>query len=254
MIKPFFLCDLDDTLFQTQRKIAQYGYPESVQSAAVDQSGKARSFMTQMQAHWVEWLLESTNLIPVTARGTEEISRVLIPFKGWKITTHGAVILDATNQPDADWRSHIESSLAPYQEILKHKQALLTQRFEAAGIQAWARMNVEYDDLNIYLVAKHTDSNKIDELYHLCDQIDEQTGLEGFYVHRNSNNIAWLPNCIEKAHATQFLLAKIREQFPHTPIVGFGDSISDHGFLKQCDWFGMPNHGQMYEELNSTLK
>ncbi|SET46897.1 hypothetical protein [Thorsellia anophelis] len=254
MFKPIFLCDLDDTLFQTQRKITEYGYSAAFKTAAIDQTGKARSFMTKTQYNWINWLLTSTQLIPITARGTEEISRVQISFQDWKITTHGAVILDKNNQPDIVWREHIELELAKYQDILKQKQALLEQRIESSGIDAWVRMNTEYDKLNIYLVAKHRDSKKIEELYQLCNQIDKETGLEGFYVHRNSNNIAWLPNCIEKGHATRFLLSKLRELQPDTPVLGLGDSVSDHTFLKQCDWFGMPSHGQLFEVFNSTIK
>ncbi len=49
--------------------------------------------MTQEQAMLVDWMLEHADLIPVTARGTEEMSRVTIPFHSWAITTHGAAVV-----------------------------------------------------------------------------------------------------------------------------------------------------------------
>ena len=43
-------------------------------SGALDRSLKPRSFMTEEQGMFTDWLLANSELIPVTARGTEEIS------------------------------------------------------------------------------------------------------------------------------------------------------------------------------------
>lgn len=254
MHKPLFLVDLDDTLFQTKRKMLGRGENTSqVFTAAVDQKFQARSFMNQEQANFVDWLLETATLIPITARGTEEISRVTIPFNSWKITTHGAVVINPAGQYDAKWKEQILFQLEPYQEKILQKQKYLTDAFEQAGIAAWARINYEYDNTAIYLVAKHTDSSKIQELYSIADKVDAELGLEGFYVHRNDNNIAWIPSCIEKGKAAKFLIEQLRKEYEHTPIIGLGDSLSDYSFLKLCTWLGMPKQGQLTEKLVQAI-
>lgn len=252
-IKPIILTDLDDTLFQTKRKIEINGYSEAFEMAAFDREMQPRSFFTEKQSIFTKWLLDTTILIPVTARGTEEFSRVKIPFNSFKITTHGAVILDENNQPLATWKELITEALKPVQSILQEKQKLLSDKFKHHKINAWARINTEYDNTNIYLVAKHKDSSQIKELYDLCDEIDKETGLDGFYIHRNDNNIAWLPKSIEKSNATRFLISLLEQTYPNSPIIGFGDSISDYSFLQLCDWYGTPNKGQLHNKLSSNM-
>lgn len=78
MNKPVVLSDLDDTLFQTRRKMVDELALEPFRTGAVDRTLNPRSFMTEEQSMLVDWLLEQAELIPVTARGTEEISRVRI--------------------------------------------------------------------------------------------------------------------------------------------------------------------------------
>ncbi len=80
MNKPVVFSDLDDTLFQTRRKMVDELALEPFRTGALDRSLTPRSFMTEEQAMLVDWLLEHADLIPVTARGTEEISRVQIPL------------------------------------------------------------------------------------------------------------------------------------------------------------------------------
>ncbi|NLW03928.1 MAG: hypothetical protein GX029_01665, partial [Pseudomonadaceae bacterium] len=118
---------------------------------------------------------------------------------------------------------------------------------------AWARINSEYDGTAIYLVAKHTDSTRLDELYAVAQQVTEELGLDDFYVHTNSNNIAWLPHCIEKGLAAQYLIDKLRTKQGSVPILGLGDSLSDHSFLRHCSWFGMPKQSQLASYLSNAL-
>lgn len=113
MNKPVVLSDLDDTLFQTRRKMVDELALEPFRTGAVDRTLNPRSFMTEEQSMLVDWLLEQAELIPVTARGTEEISRVRIPFHSWAITTHGAVILTPEGKPDEEWKAHMLGQLAP---------------------------------------------------------------------------------------------------------------------------------------------
>lgn len=244
MNRPVVLSDLDDTLFQTRRKMVDELALEPFRTGALDRRLAPRSFMTEEQAMMVDWLLEHAELIPVTARGTEEISRVQIPFRSWAITTHGAVILTPQGKPDEEWKAHILRQLDPYRERLDGMQRLITEMMEARGINAFARINVEYDAVPVYLVMKHRDSTRLDELYALADELETVFPTDDFYIHRNSNNIAWLPRPVEKGLAVAWLLDKLRAERGVFPVIGLGDSLSDHRFMKLCSWYGVPRQSQ----------
>nr|QTX15016.1 hypothetical protein [Klebsiella pneumoniae] len=82
MNKPVVFSDLDDTpVPDPPKKMVDELALEPFRTGALDRSLTPRSFMTEEQAMLVDWLLEHADLIPVTARGTEEISRVQIPFR-----------------------------------------------------------------------------------------------------------------------------------------------------------------------------
>ena len=62
--KPLILSDLDDTFFQTARKMNETGRtPERM--AALDRELKPRSFMTKEQVNLVDWLLATSEVIPI---------------------------------------------------------------------------------------------------------------------------------------------------------------------------------------------
>ncbi|XTZ38624.1 hypothetical protein ACQYRI_00720 [Salmonella enterica] len=253
MNKPVVLSDLDDTLFQTRRKMADELALEPFRTGALDRALAPRSFMTEEQSMLVDWLLDQAELIPVTARGTEEISRVQIPFRSWAITTHGAVILTPEGEPDEEWKAHILKGLAPYTDKLVAMQRHITEIVEARGINAWARINVEYDGVPVYLVMKHRDSTRLDELYAIADEIAQLFPTEDFYFHRNGNNVAWLPHPIEKGLAVSWLLEKLRAERGVFPVIGLGDSLSDHRFMKLCSWFGVPRQSQFAEAISQRI-
>ena len=70
---PLMLVDLDDTLFQTHRRIT----PEAdFKMVTTDKQGQALAYMNPIQQHFVQWLFHSTHVIPVTARCAE----VIYPF------------------------------------------------------------------------------------------------------------------------------------------------------------------------------
>jgi len=121
------------------------------------------------------------------------------------------------------------------------------------NINGWARINYEYGDTPVYLVMKHRDSTRLDELYAIADEIEQLFPTEGYYVHRNSNNVAWLPTVVEKGLAVTFLLEKLRLERGVFPVIGLGDSLSDHRFMKLCTWFGLPRQSQFAEAISRHI-
>ena len=70
MNKPVVLSDLDDTLFQTRRKMVDELALEPFRTGAVDRTLNPRSFMTEEQSMLVDWLLEQAELKKSAAYGS----------------------------------------------------------------------------------------------------------------------------------------------------------------------------------------
>ena len=88
--------DLDDTIFQTERKCPPGA---SLEVGAVNRAGEPLSFMTPAQKTLLTWLLSTTMVIPTTGRDAAALSRVRLPsgcrFSRGAIVNHGGTILRA---------------------------------------------------------------------------------------------------------------------------------------------------------------
>lgn len=248
--------DLDDTLFQTQRKIDAWklptSEPDTLVCASVNKQGEPLSFMTQRQATMFHWLLASTELIVVTARDTSEIQRVKLPFNSWQILTHGAVIKQPDGSSQRDWQAQMRDRLDP----LQHALTKLINTLEQLNTQydGQLKLAVHSDafldqELVIYLAVKHSkkDHGALATLAQRLPSLLPKLA-EHFYIHVNANNLAILPHCVHKRHAVQFLLAQCLDQ--QRPSFGFGDSLADLPFLQLLDWYGTPNHGQLHDRFS----
>ncbi len=255
IIKPYALMDLDDSLFQTQRKIDAWDLPtaKDLVCAAVNKQSEPLSFMTERQAAFFNWLHASTELIVVTARDQEEIKRVKLSFTSWQVLTHGAVIVTPNGEMLETWQQHVHDALTPLQDKLNQLSQLFAKHSKNAN--SHLRFTPHIDSFNdetliIYLALKHAKKDH-QALIELAEQLPKlvRDFDKDFYVHVNANNLAILPHAIHKRHAVQFLLAQHLE---HTrPSFGFGDSLADLPFLQLLDWYGMPNHGQLHDELTA---
>ena len=260
VIKPYALMDLDDTLFQTQRKIDAWNVPtaaaEHLVCATVNKQGEPLSFMSQRQASFFNWLLASTELIVVTARDTAEIKRVKLPFNSWQVLTHGAVILMPNCQPLSDWQQLMSEQLRPLQDKLNQLTPLISEHGAKNGNGDTELVFTTHTDhfngtqLTVYLAVKHAQKDHqalellAKQLPTLIPDFDTH-----FYVHVNANNLAILPHAIHKQHAVQFLLEHHLDN--QRPSFGFGDSLADLPFLQLLDWYGMPNRGQLHSQLET---
>lgn len=245
--KPIVLMDLDDTLFQTIRKIPNAD-SSGLFTGAVDEQMKANSFLTPKQMKLFSWLNNTSELIPVTARGTEQFSRVRLPFKSWSVTTYGAVILRPDGTIDETWKSIVEQELKPFMSELIMLKSIVDGIISELGIDAWSRINTEYKGLNVYLVMKHRDNSRLNELTDVINAISECISLKNFCVHKNDNNVAWIPKCIGKGVAVQYLMDRINPRGAKA-VLGFGDSLSDASYFAHCDWWGTPARSQVSDAL-----
>lgn len=257
IVKPYALMDLDDTLFQTQRKIDTWNVPtaasEQLVCATINKQGKPLSFMSQRQTLFFNWLLASTELIVVTARDTVEIKRVKLPFDSWQVLTHGAVILMPDGTPLNTWQQYIYTQLLPLQpRLIQLNEIIIGLEGGMSNDLALTPHSDNFNDtdLIIYLAIKHAkkDHQALEvlakKLATLIPDFDTY-----FYVHVNANNLAVLPHAIHKQHAVHFLLDHHLDL--ERPSFGFGDSLADLPFLHLLDWYGMPSRGQLHSQLET---
>ena len=90
---------------------------------------------------------------------------------------------------------------------------------------------MEEEGIATYALAKHNNQGD-DVLISVENKLKQVMDLSDFYIHRNANNLAILPNALHKKFAVQEWLRRDREQHGERPVLGFGDSLSDRGFCK----------------------
>lgn len=243
--KPLIFVDLDDTLFQTHRKSTP---THRHKIATTDKSGQPLSYMLPKQQIFVNWLLESTQVVPVTARSVEALQRVHINFQHGAICSHGGTILTPDQQVDQEWLSLQNKASAELDELLSELPTLLLEYAKPFGsIRTWT---VEENGGKIYTVAKQNDPEPL-FLSRMIENIPSKI-LEYCYVHINGNNLAIIPKFVSKQHAVEFFINKY-DPNRERAILGWGDSLSDAGFLACCDWFGMPKNSQLDKFLAQSL-
>lgn len=244
-VQPLLLVDLDDTLFQTHRRRVPL---DTDRIATIDKSGEPLSFMSPKQQNMVDWLLKNGDVIPVTARSIEALSRVQINFKHGAVCDHGGAVLQANGELDLEFHAIQQANLAPLQARMTQLIEELNEIAKGFGsVRTWV---VTENDLNLYIVLKQNDPEPL-FLNELVQQLPKSI-YDDFYLHMNGNNLAIIPHSVSKQNATQFLLQKIDPEQQRF-CIGFGDSLSDFGFLGLCDWFGMPKNSQMHRFTATAL-
>lgn len=239
---PITLVDLDDTLFRSKRKISGYADDQLTLGARVlDPTADAskHSYMTPVQKNMVDWLLGTSEVIPVTARGTESYRNVEIPFTSYAIVANGAVILDRNGRPDPEWRDKVQTDLVSFAGYFNELLEGAQQRANRLGvsIRCWCVME---EAVATYVVFKENDGDGT-RLQDIVPIVEAQ----GWVRHHNGNNLALIPPVISKQLAVEFLLARLKADAPDRPVIGYGDSVSDFSYLKLCDWWGAPADSQL---------
>ncbi len=240
--KPLVFADLDDTLFQSRRKMAEV---DIARPAAVAGNGDPRkaSFMTARQSALFDWLNATTELIPVTARSGDAFSRVDLPFKSWAIISNGAVILQPDGRPYKAWQDQMRTSLNEQAEtmqlILNHGRA--AAKSAGINVRSWV---VEEDGLATYVVFKLNDVSA--ESQHLLQDLSMPVG--DWTRHYNSETLAMIPPGSGKAAAMAHLQKHLDPQ-RQRPSLGFGDSTTDLSYMKMTDVLMIPCDSQITKAL-----
>jgi hypothetical protein len=241
MIRAIALVDLDDTLFQTLRKCPPDVPVERLTPLGFAKDGSPLSYATPRQMQFLEWLAETTHLVPVTARSLDALRRAHIPFSA-AVCAHGGVVLDAAGEVDGGWADAITTRAAVHAGQLAELAEAITREARAQGAPINARVLTE-GDLPLYTLAKHADADA-EVLFGVVDAAVPSLPA-GWTDHRNGNNVALMPPYLGKRHAVAYILPALRERFPDAPVIGIGDSHTDAPFMGLCDFAMMPTRSQL---------
>jgi hydroxymethylpyrimidine pyrophosphatase-like HAD family hydrolase len=241
----YIFIDLDDTIFQTQRK-CQGAMP--LHAAAHGRDGSPLSFMTEKQRALLGFLGRDAHLVPTTARNYDAFSRVALSFNSMAILDFGGVILDEVGRVDPYWDNEIRTQISLAREPLRQIHCAIIDTAEQAGLRVRSRIINDFD-MDLYVVTKLVDVTS-DDLSLLNDLIVGHFDNESFYVHFNDNNLAVIPRCLNKRYAVQYLIDnKLRRTDSEVLTIGMGDSESDIDFMAACDYCLTPRSSQIARVL-----
>lgn len=236
-LRPLFLTDLDDTLFTTARKISTVPIEKcTVASTLVD--GSASGYRTpQHQA--LATLMAGGDVIPVTARGRDVLARCDVS-QAPAICSNGGVIVTADGIVDAEWHNRIAGEVGDGHEINAIHDEI--SRLAGDGFRHWT---VDESDTPLYICFKSNASDE-DAVAQLALEVEGAALLpEGWKIHCNGNNLAIMPAWISKRSAVKHVVERIRREAPHRLVIGVGDSLSDLGFMAECDYAMHPTRSQI---------
>lgn len=234
---PIVFTDLDDTLFQTARKMSFR--PEIKVSHAENGS---HSFMMESQQVMFEWLNKTTCLIPVTARSTSALARCSLSFKSYQVASNGATILKPGGDVDLNWKARTDMISDKYKAELHDLNNMVHHSFNASGkFRHWI---VRENEKPIYFCVKSNgDSSWLDDI----EQSMKDDKYSGLLMHRNGNNLSMTPKLISKKVAVDYL----KDALPSSgvPIWGMGDSMTDLPFMESCQMMVIPTGSQVHNHL-----
>ncbi|MBU6395036.1 MAG: sucrose-6-phosphate hydrolase [Sphingomonadales bacterium] len=233
------LTDLDDTLFQTAPKCPPLAKGLKAMSYLAD--GKESGFATRRQQRLLGWL-EQGKVVPVTARSREVLGRVNIK-QNPAICSNGGCVVAADGNVDVTWHAHLQEKsrqgVAPADVYCDISHVVSGDEY-----RHWL---VQEGDLDLYLVVK----SNVDEGHILKDVEPTLSSIlpEGWRVHRNGNNLAFLPPWLNKRDAASYVIEAARADNADLLVIGIGDSHSDVGFMDICDYAMTPTTSQLWAKM-----
>lgn len=242
-MKKLLFADLDDTLFQTLPKCHA---DEFVAPLAFLADGSPISYARKSQLALLEMFQREMLVIPTTARNIEAFRRVHIEFRHGAILNYGGVILGPDGAPDESWHQHVRVRALSSRAGLEVWRDFVEMK--AASLRFPLRIRIIADlGIPFYLVAKSQSGNEADikEVARHCREQIAISGSQGFRIHHNGNNLAILPDWLDKRHAVRHVIAQFEAEREEIVTFGMGDSLSDMGFLYECHYSIVPSESQI---------
>lgn len=236
-----FLADLDNCIFQTIRKCPADVPHDQLVPLGYAKDGSPMSYATPRQMGFLEWMLSTGEVIPVTARSLDATRRVRFPYTR-AICASGGVMLGHDGKPDPEWTAALKKESAPFDENIRelHRRAGIIAEREGADIRTWI---MDEDGVQCCLVLK-SNVDDVPQVHAIGAELRKGMPWDWTY-HTNGNNVAITPPHIGKARAVARLMPKLREEKPGCTIIGIGDSITDGPFMELCDMAMCPPKSQI---------
>ena len=241
-MKALVFADLDDTLFQTRRKVPEREDAElTVASTLAD--GRPSGYATPVQRALLA-LLEGARLVPVTARSREALARVAVAAAP-AVCANGGCILGEDGAPDRAWHARLAARAARADARVEEVFALVDGACATLDVRRWI---VAEDGLALYVVVKDNaeEGRALEAL--VAGPLDGALP-DGWRVHLNGNNLALSPPWLAKRDAVAHLLPRLVGGRADLPVIGLGDSLSDAGFMDLCHYALAPTGSQLWRAL-----
>jgi len=239
----FLFADLDDTLFQSIEKC--HGR-DDLQPAAVLKDGVPCSFTTASQRDFFAFAQDGMTMIPTTARNLNAFERVQLPFSSYAILDYGGIVLQPDRSIDGAWLARMRDAMHAAMPGLQELARLMDDHAAKTGMNGRVRL-IEDFATPFYLVLK--DPEKVAERLEPVERDVVKPWLEtagrDYYLHRNGNNLAVMPNALNKAHAVAYVTEQLRAQHGEIMTFGIGDSRVDARFMAACDYAIVPQRTQL---------
>jgi hydroxymethylpyrimidine pyrophosphatase-like HAD family hydrolase len=235
---PIVFADLDDTLFQSARKVPTTEMKDlRLVSEAI--SGN-HSFQTIKQQALFDWLNKSAILIPVTARSTRSFANVKLPFGSqWAVLGNGAVILK-DGSPDKVWHGTLLAETEKEADNIAKLEKFCCDTAAELGIAVRCPQSIE-NGIRHSVIVKQDDPDVSIRLNEILERVSVPTG---WTAHLNSNNLAFTVPTVSKKRAVEFVMSQI-SYIGERIVFGMGDSLTDMPFMNLCDFFVTPTRGQI---------
>lgn len=242
-LKKFLFVDLDDTLFQSLEKC---GKEADLLPAAYLKDGSPISYTNARQRSFFALIQAGMTLVPTTARNLNAFRRVDLPFNSFAVLNYGGIVMESEGGADQFWletmRREMQESISGLQEAMR----IMDDFAKSMGLAGRSRL-IEDFDTPFYTVIK--DPDKVAER---LEKIESEalapwiaTAGKNYYIHRNGNNLAVLPQSLNKARAVTYLRNRLMQEHGDIMTFGMGDSKSDARFMTACDYAIIPSGTQL---------
>ena len=240
---PLVFVDLDDTLFQSKRRISVA--TEELAVATYDASGQSSGFMLPPQLSLWNWLNRSCRVVPTTCRSLDQFRRTMIVSYESAILFCGAYVTDHNGHRDEEWTQRIVQQLIDLPWSPGEVERFLKRRFPQSNLLIRLVGDAEH---SFYVYVKDRSGGS-----HIIPSIIRQVRDE--FVHPEmslnvqKNSLFLTPSFINKREAARYLLdTKLNRD---GVVIGIGDAISDCGFMDLCDFAMTPTNSQIWEKVTS---
>lgn len=223
--------DLDDTLFQTQRK-RNDGIVQATQ-------GTTLSYMTPAQAQYLQWLQHTpalVNIVPTTARDLTQYYNTFLsqhPGIQWAILYHAGMILHQ-GQPDLNWQAQQQ---VHYQQLSQPVPTLWQVIAAQLDSRQFKLFNV--DDYYVSIKARH--ETPVSQREEVFAQLKTLVCTADYDWQQTDRALHIFPRFLNKKQAVEYLIA----QHQPTLTIGVGDSTTDLDFMHCCDYQVCPQHSEI---------